>query len=103
MVDRRRLRAGDSYTPSQRGPAIAKQRAAQYKFNAQRQPSRTEQSPGTEGVPYGGSAGGGFGGFKGGLFTQQMRNRMASYDKSRSESFRPETKINQKFYTEQTS
>ena len=90
MVDRRRLRAGDSYTPSQRGPAIAKQRAAQFKFDAQREPFRTEQTPGT-------------GGFTGGLETQIMRNQMASYDKARSESFRPETEINQKFYTEQTS
>ena len=90
MVDRRRLRAGDSYTPSQRGPAIAKQRAAQFKFDAQREPFRTEQTPGT-------------GGFGTGPGTQIMRNQMASYDKARSESFRPETEINQKFYTEQTS
>ena len=78
MVDRRRLRAGDSYTPKSRGPAIAKQRAAQYKFDAQRQPFRTEQAPGT-------------GGFGTGLETQIMRNQQASYDKARSESYRPET------------
>ena len=91
MVDRRRLRAGDSYTPNGRGPAIAKQRAAQYRFNESRQPFRTEQNPGTQGVPNGGSAGGGFADFQGGLFTQQMRNQQASYDKARSESYRPET------------
>ena len=90
MVDRRRLRQGDSYTPSQRGPAIAKQRAAQYRFNAQREPFRTEQTPGT-------------GGFGAGLETQIMRNQMASYDKARAESYRPETEINRKFYTEQKS
>tara|TARA_B100001063_G_C16672194_1_gene506988 strand:+ start:196 stop:717 length:522 start_codon:yes stop_codon:yes gene_type:complete len=78
VVDRRRLRAGDSYTPNGRGPAIAKQRAAQYRFNAKRQPFRTEQSPGT-------------GGFGSGLETQIMRNQQASYDKARSESYRPET------------
>ena len=65
MVDRRRLRAGDSYTPKSRGPAIAKQRAAQYKFDAQRQPFRTEQAPGTGGVGTG-------------LETQIMRNQQAS-------------------------
>lgn len=90
MVDRRRLRQGDSYTPSQRGPAIAKQRAAQYRFNAQREPFRTEQTPGT-------------GGFGAGLETQIMRNQMASYDKARAESYRPETEINREFYTEQKS
>ena len=78
MVDRRRLRQGDSYTPSSRGPAIAKQRAAQYRFNQSREPFRTEQAPGT-------------GGFGSGLETQIMRNQQASYDKARSESFRPET------------
>jgi hypothetical protein len=90
VVDRRRLRQGDSYTPSQRGPAIAKQRAAQYRFNAQREPFRTEQTPGT-------------GGFGAGLETQIMRNQMASYDKARAESYRPETEINREFYTEQKS
>lgn len=90
MVDRRRLRQGDSYTPSQRGPAIAKQRAAQYRFNAQREPFRTEQTPGT-------------GGFGAGLETQIMRNQMASYDKARAESYRPETEINREFYMEQKS
>ena len=90
MVDRRRLRAGDSYIPTSRGPALAKQRAAQYRFDAQRLPFRTEQTPGT-------------GGFTGGLGTQIMRNQMASYNKARSESFRPETEINKDFYKEQTS
>ena len=103
MVDRRRLRAGDYYTPSQRGPALAKQRAAQYKFNQSRKPFRTEQTPGTQGVPYGGPAGGGFGDFKGGLFTQQMRNQMASYDKARAESFRPETQVKENLYKEFTA
>ena len=103
MVDRRRLRQGDSYTPNRRGPALAKQRAAQYRYNQSRKPFRTEQQPGTQGVPYGGPAGGGFGGFKGGLGTQIMRNQMASYNKARSESFRPETEINQNFYKEKTS
>ncbi len=91
MVDRRRLRAGDTYTAERRGPALAKQRAAQYRFNQSREPFRTEQSPGTQGVPYGGTAGGGFNGFKGGLETQIMRNQMASYDKARAESYRPES------------
>ena len=89
-VDRRYLRAGDSYTPNLRGPAIAKQRAAQFKFDAQREPFRTEQAPGTGGIGTGRE-------------TQIMRNQMASYEKARAESFRPETEINQKFYTEQTS
>ncbi len=78
MVDRRRLRAGDTYTAERRGPALAKQRAAQYRFNQSREPFRTEQSPGT-------------GGFGSGLQTQIMRNQEASYDKARSESYRPET------------
>lgn len=103
MVDRRRLRAGDSYTPSQRGPAIAKQRAAAYKYSNSRLPFRTEQQPGTQGVPYGGPAGGGFGGFKGGLGTQIMRNQMASYNKARSESYRPETEVKQNLYEEFTA
>jgi len=103
VVDRRRLRQGDAYTPNKRGPAIAKQRAAEYRFNANRQPFRTEQSPGTQGVPYGGAAGGGFGGFKGGLFTQQMRNQRAAYDKERAESFRPETEVKRNLYEEFTS
>ncbi len=85
MVDRRRLRAGDSYTPNSRGPALAKQRAAQYRYNQSREPFRTEQSPGT-------------GGFTGGLQTQVMRNQMASYNKARSESYRPETEIKQDLY-----
>ncbi len=78
MVDRRRLRAGDSYTPEWRGAALAKQRAAQYRFNQSREPFRTEQTPGT-------------GGFGSGLETQIMRNQMASYDKARAESYRPES------------
>ena len=90
MVDRRRLRAGDSYIPTSRGPGLAKQRAAQYRYNQSRKPFRTEQTPGT-------------GGFTGGLGTQIMRNQMASYNKKRSESYRPETEINQDFYKEQTS
>ena len=90
MVDRRRLRAGDSYSSSSRGPALAKQRAAQYKFDAQRQPFRTEQTPGT-------------GGFGSGLETQIMRNQEASYNKARSEAFRPETEVKQNLYKEFTS
>ena len=78
MVDRRRLRAGDSYTPEWRGAALAKQRAAQYRFDQSREPFRTEQSPGT-------------GGFGSGLNTQIMRNKNASYEKTRAESYRPET------------
>jgi len=103
VVDRRRLRQGDSYTPSQRGPALAKQRAAAYKYSNNRKPFRTEQKPGTQGVPYGGPAGGGFGDFKGGLFTQQMRNQMASYDKARAESYRPETEVKENLYKEFTA
>jgi hypothetical protein len=60
-------------------------------YNKNRKPFRTEQSPGTQGVPNGGPAGGGFSDFQAGLFTQQMRNQQASYDKARSESYRPET------------
>ena len=89
-VDRRYLRAGDSYTPNLRGPAIAKQRAAQYKYNAQREPFRTEQTPGT-------------GGFGAGLETQIMRNQMASYDKARAESYRPETEVKDNLYKEFTA
>lgn len=103
MVDRRRLRQGDSYTPSSRGPALAKQRAAAYKYGKSRKPFRTEQQPGTQGVPYGGPAGGGFGGFKGGLGTQIMRNQMASYNKARSESYRPETEVGRNIYDELAS
>mgnify|MGYP003319099930 CR=1 FL=1 len=102
-VDRRFLKAGDSYTESTRGAAIAKQRAGQFMYNQNRQPFRTEQTPGTQGVPYGGPAGGGFPKFGSGVYTQQLRNQEASYKKARAESFRPETEINQKFYTEQTS
>lgn len=90
MVDKRRLRQGDSYTPNWRGPALAKQRAAQYRFNQSRQPFRTEQTPGT-------------GGFTGGLETQIYRNQMASYNKARAESFRPETEIKENLYEEFTS
>ena len=90
MVDRRRLRQGDTYTPSRRGPALAKQRAAQYRFNQSRKPFRTEQTPGT-------------GGFGSGLETQIMRNQMASYDKARAESYRPETEVKEKLYKEFTS
>ena len=90
MVDRRRLRAGDSYTPNRRGPAIAKQRAGQYRYNQSRKPFRTEQEPGS-------------GGFTGGLGTQIMRNQMASYNKKRSESYRPETEIKENLYKEFTS
>tara|TARA_B100000902_G_scaffold387060_2_gene430588 strand:+ start:4127 stop:4393 length:267 start_codon:yes stop_codon:yes gene_type:complete len=78
VVDRRRLRAGDSYTPEWRGAALAKQRAAQYRFNQSREPFRTEQTPGT-------------GGFGSGLETQIMRNQEASYEKARAESYRPES------------
>ena len=94
-VDRRRLRKGDSYTPNSRGPALAKQRAASYRYNKQYKPYRTEQSPGTQGVPYDPTLRGGFGGFKGGLFTQQMRNQNKQYDRERAESLRPETEIQQ--------
>ena len=90
MVDRRRLRQGDSYTPNRRGPALAKQRAAQYRYNQSRKPFRTEQAPGT-------------GGFKGGLGTQIMRNQMASYNKARSESYRPETEVGRDIYDELAS
>ena len=90
MVDRRRLRAGDSYTPNRRGPALAKQRAAQYRYNQSRKPFRTEQEPGS-------------GGFTGGLGTQIMRNQMASYNKKRSESYRPETEVKENLYKEFTS
>lgn len=90
MVDRRRLRAGDSYTPKWRGPALAKQRAAQYRFDQSRKPFRTEQTPGT-------------GGFGSGLETQIMRNQMASYDKARAESYRPETEVKEELYKEFTS
>lgn len=90
MVDRRRLRQGDSYTPSRRGPALAKQRAAAYKFNQSRKPFRTEQEPGT-------------GGFGSGLETQIMRNQMASYDKARAESYRPETQVKENLYKEFTA
>ena len=90
MVDRRRLRQGDSYTPNLRGPAVAKQRAAQYRYNQSRKPFRTEQAPGT-------------GGFKGGLGTQIMRNQMASYNKARSESYRPETEVGRDIYDELAS
>ena len=90
MVDKRRLRQGDSYTPNSRGPALAKQRAAQYRYNQSRKPFRTEQAPGT-------------GGFTGGLGTQIMRNQMASYNKARSESYRPETEIKKNLYEAFTS
>jgi|TARA_R110002074_G_scaffold96841_3_gene210348 hypothetical protein len=90
VVDRRRLRAGDSYTPKWRGPALAKQRAAQYRFDQSRKPFRTEQTPGT-------------GGFGSGLETQIMRNQMASYDKARAESYRPETEVKEELYKEFTS
>jgi len=90
VVDRRRLRSGDSYTSKSRGPALAKQRAAQYRFNQSRKPFRTEQEPGT-------------GGFGSGLETQIMRNQMASYDKARSESYRPETEVKENLYKEFTA
>ncbi len=81
-VDRRRLRKGDSYTPTSRGPALAKQRAASYRYNKQYKPFRTEQSPGT-------------GGFGSGLETQIMRNQTKQFDRERAESLRPETEIQQ--------
>lgn len=94
-VDRRRLRKGDSYVQTSRGPALAKQRAAAYRYNKQYKPYRTEQSPGTQGVPYDPTLRGGFGGFKGGLFTQQMRNQTTKFDRERAESLRPENEIQQ--------
>lgn len=81
-VDRRRLRKGDSYTPTSRGPALAKQRAASYRYNNQYKPFRTEQSPGT-------------GGFGSGIETQIMRNQNKQYDQERAESLRPENEIQQ--------
>lgn len=81
-VDQRRLRKGDSYTPNSRGPALAKQKAASYKYNQQYKPFRTEQSPGT-------------GGFGSGLETQIMRNQTKQFDQERAESLRPETEIQQ--------
>ena len=81
-VDRRRLRKGDSYTATSRGPALAKQRAASYRYNKQYKPFRTEQSPGT-------------GGFGSGLETQIMRNQYKQYDRERAESLRPENEIQQ--------
>lgn len=92
-VDRRRLRKGDSYVQTSRGPALAKQRAATYRYRKQSEPYRTEQTPGTQGVPYDPTLRGGFGGFKGGLFTQQMRNQNKQYDRERAESLRPENEI----------
>ena len=79
-VDRRRLRKGDSYTPNFRGPALAKQRAAAYRYRRQAEPFRTERAPGT-------------GGFGSGLETQIMRNYQKQYDRERAESLRPETEI----------
>ena len=79
-VDRRRLRKGDSYTQTSRGPALAKQRAASYRYNKQYKPFRTEQSPGT-------------GGFGSGLETQIQRNYNKQYDRERAESLRPENEI----------
>ena len=79
-VDRRRLRKGDSYVQTSRGPALAKQRAATYRYRKQAEPFRTEQSPGT-------------GGFGSGLETQIQRNYMKQYDRERAESLRPENEI----------
>ena len=81
-VDRRRLRKGDAYTPNSRGPALAKQRAANYRYSKQAEPFRTEQTPGT-------------GGFGSGLETQIMRNYAQQYDRERAESLRPENEIQQ--------
>ena len=79
-VDRRRLRKGDSYVQTSRGPALAKQRAAAYKYRKQAEPFRTEQAPGT-------------GGFGSGLGSQIMRNYKKRYDIERAESLRPENEI----------
>ena len=79
-VDRRRLRKGDSYVQTSRGPAIAKQRAANYRYRKQAEPFRTEQAPGT-------------GGFGSGLETQIQRNSNKQYDRERAESLRPENEI----------
>ena len=81
-VDRRRLRKGDSYVQTSRGPALAKQRAAAYRYREQSMPFRTEQSPGT-------------GGFGSGLETQIQRNYKRQFDRERAESLRPETEIQQ--------
>lgn len=90
MVDRRRLRKGDTYTPNLRGAAIAKQRAANYRFSRNVEPFRTERTPGT-------------GGFGTGLQTQIMRNQMRSFENARAKSFRPETEINRELYESLTS
>lgn len=79
-VDRRRLRKGDSYVQTSRGPALAKQRAAAYRYTKKAEPFRTEQSPGT-------------GGFGGGIEVQIQRNYNKQYDRERAESLRPETEI----------
>lgn len=81
-VDRRRLRKGDSYVQTSRGPALAKQRAAAYRYRKQSEPFRTEQSPGT-------------GGFGSGLETQIQRNYIRQFDRERAESLRPENEIQQ--------
>jgi hypothetical protein len=65
-----------------RGPALAKQRAAAYRYRKQSEPFRTEQSPGT-------------GGFGSGLETQIQRNYIRQFDRERAESLRPENEIQQ--------
>lgn len=88
-IDRRRLKMEDRgrYNPSNRLRALSKAKAfkSSWAYDKQRRPFTSERSPGT-------------GGFTGGLFTQQDRNRQKGNEKSRAESFRPEKMITDEMY-----
>lgn len=88
-IDRRRLKTEDraSYNPSNRLRALSKAKAfkSSWAYNKQRRPFTSERSAGT-------------GGFTGGLYTQQDRNRLRGLEKERAESFRPEKLITNEMY-----
>lgn len=88
-IDRRRLKTEDraSYNPSNRLRALRQAKAFKsgWAYDKQRRPFTSERSAGT-------------GGFTGGLFTQQDRNRLKGFEKERAESFRPEKLVTNEMY-----
>lgn len=88
-IDRRRLKMEDraDYDPSDRLRALnyAKRYKENWAYGKQRRPFTSERTAGT-------------GGFTGGLFTQQDRNRLKGFEKERAESFRPEKLVTNEMY-----
>ena len=88
-IDKRRLSYEDrsSYKPGNRASALSKAKAfkANWAYSKKSRPFTSELTAGT-------------GGFTGGLFTQQDRNRQIGAEERRAKSFRPETGIKSEIY-----